>query len=146
MRTGQVDGPQRSCPIEHRHIEPPRRAPKLQPLCDCFGVACRGCHIEMLRTKTRANAIIEDDAFLGAHDAIPGPADGQIGPAVDVDPFEKLGCMWPNDVDFAQGADINDSHARTNCTHLGRGIAVTLWAFPLAGVQPASACNLMPVM
>src|SRR5439155_8964621 len=81
-----------------------------------------------------------------AHGAVAYAADLQVFPGIEVDAFEQFRGVGTEDLDLAERADVDESHARTHRAHFRDRVAVTFRPLPLAGIHPDGASRLVPVV
>ena len=78
--------------------------PVLDPLPDGRRTGRRGRHQVVLLAEPAGDAVVEDDAVLGAHHAVADAADVELGPLVDVEQVEQLRNVGAAQVELAERA------------------------------------------
>ena len=116
----------------------------LQPLPHRGGPGGRGAHQVVLRAQPPGDAVVEDHAVLGAHHAVPDPADPELGPLVDVHQVEQPRHVGTAQVELADRGDVDDADLAAHVPDLGGRVAVVIGPDPGAGDQRAGAVRLVP--
>ena len=146
LGAGYVDCAHAAGDIRDVHTHAGTRQPPLQPLLHELDVAGRGGDEIVVFANSGHGAVIQNDAGFVADDAVARASHAQIGEAVGVDLVEKLTGVPADDVELAERAQVNETHALPdrpvfllNRFLLAVRRAVVEWPFPLAHVHPDAA-------
>ena len=116
----------------------------LQPLPHRRGPRGRGAHQVVVRAQVAGDAVVEDHAVLGAHHAVPDPAEAELGPLVHVHQVEQPRHVGTAQVELADRGDVDDADLAPHVADLGGRVTVVIGPDPGPGDQRAGAVRLVP--
>ncbi|MCI0346362.1 MAG: hypothetical protein L0221_13115 [Chloroflexi bacterium] len=125
--------------VGHIHPPVPRRQPPAEPGIDWLEIARARGDEESRFAETGHRAVVEDDAAVVEHGAIPHPPDSQIAESVRVQPIEELAGVAAANVELAEGADVDQANALADRPALAVDVAVVERPLPVAHVHPDRA-------